>query len=84
MSNKSNIRYVIMNDTDGIPAGFYEHDTREEAEETIKKMREAFKKLQGYYSSVRYGRIDPDDVQYTIHEIESEEDETGEENRLSE
>lgn len=63
--------YCIMNRTDGIPAGMYEHDTVEEAEETIKKLREGYRK-QGHYRTSRMEKIAPEDIQYEVIPVEKE------------
>lgn len=64
--------YAVFNRTDGVPAGFYEWDTEQEAQECIDKMRNTFKQVQGYYKTATGVRIDPDDVEYEI--VKTEED----------
>lgn len=59
---------MIYNRTDGIPAGFYEWDSIEEAQEQIDRMREAFRSTQGYYRDNKGNKINPDEIQYEIKE----------------
>jgi len=69
--------YVIFNRTDGIPAGYQEWDTRVEAEKCIERMREGFRKAQGYYRTSRMEKIAPEDIQYEIVELNEEEEQDG-------
>lgn len=66
------MKYIIINRTDGIPAGWNEWDTKEQAEECITKMRQRFKDTQGYYRDSHGNKLNPDDVRYEVIEIEEE------------
>tara|TARA_Y100000588_G_C13811144_1_gene735165 strand:+ start:355 stop:690 length:336 start_codon:yes stop_codon:yes gene_type:complete len=64
-------RYIVNNDTDKIPASESPFDTREEAEDFIKKFRKRFLETQGYYKTSSFERIHPNEIQLSIEEVSS-------------
>lgn len=57
---------IIFNATDGITASPKTFRKVETAEKHIKKLREGFRKNQGYYRDNRGNRISPDEIQYEV------------------
>jgi len=60
--------YMVMNQTDGIPASPCPFESREKAEEFCKMFRQRFK-TQGYYFTSSQQRINPEDVELEIVEV---------------
>lgn len=57
---------IIFNATDGVTASDKRFKKTETAEAHIKKLRNGFKKNQGYYRDNRGNRISPDDIRYEV------------------
>lgn len=57
--------YIVMNDTDGIPASPNTFKTVSEAKKFIQEFRKRFER-QGYYFTSRQERINPKDVELSI------------------
>ena len=64
--------YIIFNETDGIPAAPTSFPSREDAEKFVKDFPSRFKP-QGFYLTSNYERINPQDVQLTIYEVDSDD-----------
>jgi hypothetical protein len=59
-------KYIIMNHTDGITATPDLYTSKKKAQEVIDKLRDNFRRIQGYYRTNRMEKISPDDINYQI------------------
>ena len=64
-------KYIVQNDTDGIPASEFPFDTKEEATDFIERFRKRFKQMQGNYLTSRQERINPAEINQTIEKIDA-------------
>ena len=60
--------FMIFNDTDGITATLKVFRSAKAAEKEIPKLRDKYR-AQGYYRDNNWNKLDPDEVEYRVVEL---------------